>query len=312
VSRTNISILLATALLGVLLWIVISIVKDLSRAPAEPLPVPATDAALDPDLPRINSRQELEDWLATQGYAAAELVNDYQSWLTDRGFPADSVLLGGVSRQPDYGAQDDATLLLMAGRGDISAAQALAEHSLRTDPLAALDWYDQAAVNGSVYAMLRIADLLATLATPGLGEFVSDAVWTDALAEIANTSPPPAERALAWTIAAVTFGGYAIVDAANAARLRNFAAPLDTDGVRRACAIAQDYVLTTAAARRAQGGAVFSTEAPAFALSSAAANTAVPCEIPVVPLVSLTGCAALEFVGPGNSLMNAWLCTDAD
>ena len=39
-SRFTVSVLLATALLGVLLYVVLSIVKELANAPDEPLPLP--------------------------------------------------------------------------------------------------------------------------------------------------------------------------------------------------------------------------------------------------------------------------------
>ena len=85
-TRTNISVLLATALLGVLLWIVISIVRDIALAPDTPLPMPADEKmpAIDPALPRITTQMQLEDWLEQQGYPV-ETVDTYRDWLEQRG-----------------------------------------------------------------------------------------------------------------------------------------------------------------------------------------------------------------------------------
>jgi hypothetical protein len=318
-SRTNISILLATALLGVLMWVVISMVRDLARAPAAPLapPVAAADNQPDPALPKLRSRSDVLAWLAQQSYQSEsegmELIENYRDWLRARGYSASTQLLGAASLQEEeLAAQDDALLLLLAGQGDINATQLLAERSLQTDPLAALEWYDKAIVDGSVYAMLRVADLLTTLAEPELAEFVSDPQWQAALKEINSESPAPLERALAWSIAAVTIGGYATLDTAQEERITSLSAQLGVAARERACSLAQDYVLQTAAARRMRGGAVFSTATPALAISVAEPQEIISCSVPVMPLVSLADCEQARFNGPGNRTMSLWLCPQYD
>jgi hypothetical protein len=47
VSRFTASVLLATALLGVLLWIVVSMAVDFARAPDQPLPMPEEEPVFD-------------------------------------------------------------------------------------------------------------------------------------------------------------------------------------------------------------------------------------------------------------------------
>jgi len=316
VSRTNISILLSTALLGVLLWIVLSIVYDVANAPETPLPLPTKPevVAFDPALPRIFSPAHLEKWLTQQGYPV-ELIATYRDWLILHGFHAGTPLVdfSGQPRAEDlYVDYDGATLLILAGQGDIAALHILAERSLETDPLAALEWFDQAVVNGSIYAMVRISDLLATLADPELANFVSDPVWQSALHTLQNTSPAPLERALAWAIAAVTFGGYAVLDQSLAQRIHSLSEPMEPSAINRACEIAQDYVLTTAAARRAQGSTLFSTQTPPLALSVSQPEAVIPCDIPVLPLISLAHCTPNIFVGPDTTLNTAWLCPETE
>jgi len=310
VSRTNISILLATGLLGVLLWIVISIVRDIANAPETPLTMAPDVEEIDPTLPRLTSRAQLDDWLTGQGVPAQSL-DAYQDWLARRGFQPGTTTPNFYGKAPAtdvYTNQDGATLLSLAGEGDIGALHALAERSLATDPLAALEWFDQAIVNGSVYAMIRSSDLLATLGDPELIDFVSDPVWQAALETLQNKAPPPLERALAWAIAAVTFGGYAILDQGLSQRVHTLSEQLKYDGIASACELAREYVLDTAATRRARGGAIFSTQAPPLAFSAEGPDAVIPCDIPVLPLVSLAHCSRQNFVGPDGKLNTLWLC----
>ena len=312
-SRTNVSVLLATALLGVLLWVVLSIARDAARAPAEPLPLPEMIVEPDPSLPRLSSAADLEAWLATRGYSA-ELITGYREWLADRGFPSYSALLDtGRPLISDagggYAERDDAQLVTLAGLGDTAAAAELGERSLQSDPVAALEWFDQAIVGGSIFAMIRLADLLTTLADPQLAAFAADPVWQAALKQLQAETPPPRERALAWAIAAVAAGGYAVLDPTHATRIDTLAAELDSAAIDRACEAAQTYLLETATLRRARGGAIFSLQRPPLALSIAEPEKALPCSIPLLPLVSLQDCGRENFVGPENQLMSAWLCT---
>jgi hypothetical protein len=314
VSRTNISILLATALLGVLLWIVISIVRDLANAPDVPLPRPVQSEIGEPDpsLPRLTSRTQIEDWLEQQDLPI-QSVDAYLDWLAVRGFLAGEPMqdfTGTFRAAENYVDQDGATLLLLAAEGDLGALHTLAERSLETDPLAALEWFDQAIVNGSVYAMVRSSDLLVTLADPGLTEFISDPVWQAALNSVQNTAPPPLQRALAWAIAAITFGGYARLDQGLAQRIRGLSAQMDPADIVRACDLAQEYVLDTAATRRAKGGAVFSTQSPPLAFSVAQPESVIPCDVPVMPLVSMAQCSSHTFVGPQADVNTVWVCND--
>jgi len=312
VDRTNISILLATALLGVLLWIVISMARDLSRAPDEPLPMPKEPdiVELNQALPQFDSPGAMRNWLLANGLDADLLVSTYRNWLTERGFTNASPLLGHKGSLPrtDYSQEDDATLLMLAARNDVGALHELAERSLASDPLAALEWYDQAIVGGSVYAMQRVADLLTTLADPGLEEFASSEAWQGALATINADTEPPLVRALAWALAAVTVGGYATLDTAQAGRISNLELQLGSGAVQRSCELAQDYVLATVAARRERGGTLLSMEFPPLGLSVARPDQVSGCDVRIAPLVELSDCVQQDFYDPELNMQTLWLC----
>jgi hypothetical protein len=313
VSRFTTSILLATALLGVLLWIVVSIVVDLANAPDQPLPMPEEKVEIffDPALRRISTRASLVTYLNEQGYSGETLVTAYGDWLEDRGYPPayNWITDRKVNAADSTGTPDDAELLLIAGSGNIPAMHELAERSLATDdPLEALAWYDRAIVSGSLYAMLRTADLITTLTDPALAEFISNPGWQAALNQLRTETPPPVERALGWSLAAVSVGGYGVMDSAHARRIRALTEQLEPAEIDKACEISQNYVLEAAAVRRVQGGAIFSAEQPPMAVSIAAPSEVIPCDIPVLPLVSLQNCKRRDFVGPGPMLMSTWVC----
>ena len=311
-SRFTASILAATALLGVLLWVVISMAVEFARAPAEPLPMPTDDPViqLDPELPRVASRDELVAWLDSNALDGELLVDDLQAWLYVNGFPDQHLEIASdeISIPSRIDSLDDAALLILACNGDLHAMQMLGDRSLQIDdPLEALNWYDRAVVNGSLFAMLRVADLITTLSDPALAEFVSNAAWQEAIDQQRAETPAPRERALAWSLAAVIAGGYGVIDPAQADRINILTEQLDVVGVARACDTAQAYVLDAATARRAQGGAVFSSQQPALALTVANPEELIPCDIPLVPLVPLNGCRTYEFVSQ-ERLLNAWVC----
>ena len=314
-SRFTTSVLLATALLGVLLWVVISIVVDLARAPAQPLTMPTVKEIrfFDPALPRIANRVQLINWLDEQGHDGDKLLGSLNAWLEARGYPERYNWISATgSKQPEpFINNDDAELLLIAGRGDLAAMHELAERSLITDdPLEALAWYDRAIVSGSLYAMLRTADLITTLTDPALAEFISNPQWQAALSQLRNESPPPLERALGWSFAAINVGGYALMDNAHARRIKNLQEQLSPAELESACQTGQDYLLAAASARRALGNAVFTTDRPAAAITVNEADNIIACDVTVQPLVSLADCSQQTFVGPGPELMSIWLCAE--
>jgi hypothetical protein len=313
VSRFNVSVLLATTLLGVLLWVVLNIARDFARAPDEPLPQPEEEPEItfDPALPQLLEPAALQSWLTSRGEPAVEMLDAYRNWLIARGYPTGQrrLLSNVTDGPPDLSDLGDPALLSLAGNGHIEAMHELADRSLETDPLAALEWYDQAVINGSLYAMERVADLLATLSDPAIDNFTSDPLWQEALLQIRSASPAPRERALAWAIATVTAGGYAIMSPEHANRITALTEQLDAAALDRACETAQEYVLAAAAARRARGEAVFSMQTPPVALSIARPAEIIPCDVGVPPLVSLEQCEASDFVGPGPKVMTVWICT---
>lgn len=299
-----------------LLWIVLSTVAQLANPQSLiVLEEEKETVTFDPDLPVLQSGGELIRWLRENrmdNQAAIGSVNGFRYWLNDRGYPTytmwiDIAAPSLVGLPPPLPANDDAALLSLAAAGNAAAATKLGGRSMQDDPLAALEWYDQAIVNGSIFAMVLTADSLTSLGDPALEGLRIGAVWQQAMDRI-RAQDPPLESALAWHIATVIVGGYALMDLSHANRISELTDRLNTDQIRNACELSQDYVLETAKARRARGGAVFSTERPLFAVSIAEPEKSLPCEIPVMPLVDMSSCLTQAFVGPGQKLWQMYFC----
>jgi len=299
-----------------LLWIVLSTVGELTNP--QPLIVLEDEPEaieFDPRLPVIEQGGELIRWLGDNRMnlsAAERSVNDFRGWLDTRGYPVDAQWISEASPSlPAFSAplpaDNDAELIALAGAGNARAAMMLGDRSVQDDPLAALEWFDQAIVNGSIWAMVRTANLLTSLGDPALAGFQRNSVWQQSL-DMINAQAPPLEQALGWHIAAVIAGGYIVLDKSQADQLKQLSGRLDAAQIDNACELAQGYVLDTAMARRAQGGAVFSTERPLFATSVAAPEDLLPCSVPVQPLIDMSDCITEPFVGPGTQLWQMYFC----
>ncbi len=307
-SRFTTSILLATLLLGILLWIVVSMAVDFANAPEEPLTL-ETPVEYDPALPRIHTRAELAAYLSSNGLDGRRMLNGFEGWLKERGYPGDILEQRGAEDELVAEASDT-ELLMLAGTGDMASLHELAERSLRDGrPLEAIEWYDQAVANGSLYAMARRAELIDTLSDPALAGFATGGEWPPELQRITQDRKAGLRDALGWTLATLMVGGYAVMDTAQANRLTEFLADMDSIDTRLGCEAAQNFVLEAASSRRARGGAVFSTDSPLFAVTVAEPATLDPCPVPIVPLVSMEHCEYFNFVDPvPNRLMSAWVC----
>lgn len=309
ISRTNISVLIATLLLAMLLWTVLGIVSEFGKIPAERAAPPSNETA-QPARVNISNRVELEAALAEFSTDNAARIESYRDWMLSRGFPESYVFwsLEPAATDAQYAVRDDLSLIALAGSGNTVAMHTLAARRLQEDPLDALTWYDQAIANGSIYAMLKTADLLEMIVDDQVQELFSNAQWQAARATLNQQDTLPLEKALAWSIAAVTIGGYAILDHQQAGRFDRLRSQLDANALRTACDTAQNYVLETAAAIRSRGGTVFSLEQPPLALTIPNPTAKNPCKFPVPPLINFADCTAHDVLAPNTQPASLWIC----
>jgi len=312
ISRTNISVLIATALLAILLWTVLNTVKEFGKIPTPQSETADTEAPSEPIVigERLYSRTDTENFINKLSTRGGPRLDTYRDWLLARGFPETYRIWGDIPRttSSEYADMGNARLLIVAGAGNIDAMYELAERRMRDNPLDALAWYDQAIVNGSVYAMIKTAILLESINDPQLQDFLNNARWQSALEILNKDTPAPIEKALAWSLAAITIGGYAILDNQHANRIRRLSAQLDAMAIQNACDVAQEYLLDTAAARRARGGTVFSIEQPPIAVTTPNPASVIPCQPATPPLVTMNNCTAHAIVTPEANRATLWIC----
>ena len=340
-SRTNLSILLATGLLGVLLWMVDSIVakytlmddgrgmapvKDSPGTPKtkpdtqtlaviETVAAPLKPAQPNPAIggPRMQSVADLATFLNGLGLDASTAIRKSQTWFDQRGFLGPAELYGRKAessparRYKDY---DDATLLALAGPGDLGALQALAAKSMEFDPAEAYHWYRQAASYGSVESMLNIGLLLNRWTRSG-EDFEANPNYRDKVEALLESIADAKELGLTWIFAAARTGGLPVLRSPHiVALLQNPSPGVGYEVIETACQQSAKLVLELAAERRARGQIIFAQEPPPVFLGAQNLNELLRCQEQVVPIVDTSFCAAQPVTPRLDWPATLWICPD--
>lgn len=316
-SRTNVYVLIATGLLGVLLVVVYRLA---GQADVPPVTVPLRDAAPAPappsataGLPRVADATGLSDRLARRGLDAPRLLAAAASWYRQLGFTGALPLLGvtaEASRSAVYAAMDDAGLRALAAR-EPGAAQALAARLAPTEPFAALALYRQAAGQDSVYAQLQAAQLQASFARVAEAGLATDAAFSRQLAALGESADAIRAGALATALAAVRDGGPPVVDGELLAWLQALAGGLDPARREAACRSSLQIFLDAGTRRREQGRPPVRVNPPAVFLAIPDLATALPCgegSAPVDTLLDLTGCGTEAVADGAGALRTLYVC----
>ncbi len=315
VTRANVSILLATVLLGVLLYVILSLV-DQSIDP-DPITLDTGDTPDNVIPPAIRTRADLEIALKGRNIPLEELTASTIDWYQKRGYLGPLQVYGRTgpsTLQTVYAETPPAELIALAGIGDIAAAQALAEISMSSDntnPLETIEWYRQAASFGSVYAMFRISELLQIFGNRQLDAFSSDPAYLARLNELREQNPLIERDALAWAITGVLAGGLPVAQPDVADNIAAMAAALGEGGTVRACDKANRLLLDLAAERRAYDRLVFSTEPPPLFVSTPDIADAIPCTA-TLPIIDSSNCRAVAVPGLINPNQTLWRCDSSN
>lgn len=327
-SKTNVFTLIATILLGVLLYTIARFAANLPEAPpadsiretatiATPanagLPQPTTRTN---GLPRVRTYSELLDFLTAQGIDGRSAIADSARWLQERGFSGINTLLGvteenarGIALQ----SLDDATLHTMLEAGDSGASQALASRALFTDPFAALELYRTAASQGSVYAILQIGSLLESLSDITLDDFVTDPAYLQKLVDLRNrdSAEGPKIAAFSHALTAARDGGMPVIDTEILTWLQRLSSEFSESEQEFACERSMQLFFEISAERRQKGLQPISTDPPPVFLSIPDLENQLPCRAtshPIIQLLDLTRCAHTEVEDDKGDRMNLNIC----
>jgi hypothetical protein len=329
VDRTNISILIATALLGVLLYVVRQI-GDTGLAAVTPPPrqadpavaaagttrVVAAPQTTESALPIVDGASSLASLLDDLGLNGSATVDEARRWYEARGFIGANPLLGADpdSGLPEYyQSLDDTTLKVMSESRDVGATHELAARAKITDPFAALELLRLAADQGSINALLQIATLQETLADVRPDDFMSDPDYASNLARAGGRNPDVQLRIAAMTnaLTALRDGGAPVADRSLLQWINRLAEALPADLARGACNLSVAQLLNLSSTRRRLGAAPVTTSPPPVFLSHADFESELPCGDTLNPVTSnldLSNCAATEVLDGRGSLRLLYVC----
>ncbi len=323
-TKTNRSTLIATFLLGVLLYTILRFAADLNimsdgRGREPP---PATDDPGATAVPRITTAADLRAVLDTilagqDGGDAAAILDSYTRWSDARGFSGDRRLFGAGKMAPtDATVPIDETELQTRSRaGDALASQALAARRLFDDPLSSLELLHTAAEQGSTFALLRIASLLEALNTAGIDAEMSAAARDQRAIRLTNLGfgDDLGIGALGYLLTAARDGGPPIIDGAMLAWLDRLTVATTSDQRVTVCEWSERKLLDIAGRRARRGKPAITTAPPAVFIAIPDLADRLPCsqtQSPVENLIDLTNCSVTEVRNGADEPRDLYLCPD--
>jgi hypothetical protein len=310
VSKTNVYTLMATALLGVLLYVVLQFSRKVPTAPI------TTDIMADPAGLSIDGPADLLTILAARGIDAPQAIAESVDWRRARGFPGHDRMFGVADQNAPartYESLDNPTLVSLSRGGDLVATQILATQILLDDPFASLALYTTAANQGSVFAMLRIGALTETFSNAALDKFNADPAYLRKLGELRGDGSRGTLKmqAFAYVAAAIRNGGVAIVDQDLLDWIQTMARDLAPAELTTACELSENIFLKFSVARRRLGLAQIRTEVPPVFFGVPNLQAQLPCQSTghsIIWLLDLSRCSAMPVVHSDEQARDLYIC----
>jgi hypothetical protein len=315
VTKTNRFTLIATFLLGVLLYMILRFAHDLNVAwdgdMREPPPITADPNT--PVHPRITNTTDLSAFLQAQGIDAAAAIDGYTNWSDVRGFTGTNRLFGTASSTPADTTQSNAILRAQSNAGNASATQTLAAQILFTDSFGAIELYRRAAQQGSVFALLRIASLLEALDTVGIENESADPVQQQRIADITASGVDNSLRltAFGYVVTAIRDGGIPIIDHALHAWLNQLGKDITNEELVAVCAWSERTLYEIAKGRAHNGKPPVMTDTPPILFTIPGIADHLPCSqtaYPIENLLDLTHCTVTEVRNSADEALNLHIC----
>jgi len=322
--------LIATALLGILLYAVMRFGNDLQKAPtveaalglkrpavespatAAPKPPPPPD----PRLPRITSHADLVAFLDERGLNGRMLTDEAANWYRTRGFLGAYELLGVTADNTPsayYDTLDEPTLLAMSKAGDAGATQTMARIAMFLDPIAGYALFRQAAAQGSVYAVIRVADTLNLFAETQLIDYSSDPALFEKYLNMQKRVPGGNLHAEAYAtmLAALGDGGPPVIDAELLAWAERLGTKAPQQSLEYACRRSGEILIENSTARRGNNLGPLSTTPPPVFLGMTDREDRMPCEAgnyPIISMMDVSDCAVERVVNAVGAEADLHIC----
>lgn len=291
-----------------------------SAAPVPPIEVveqlPALSSAREPELPAKPLSEQTPSEEDAPSFEAGEepvLLSDEASakamlyalfmrleepmrdWAHTRGL-ARKDANGTLMLEQPYQQYDDETLAALAANGDMWAQQILAGRIRDTRPAEAMELYRAAAANGSVYAMVELAELSEKIAalSPDFkfeGESAGE-VQLDQYYSLRDTPVSPKTTAYAWK---------AVAEMAGIPGFMGFTgARLEKDEIATACELAGSIYSDLLARRAAAGLGPYPNDPPPAWFDPAAYGQGPGCEHPEAVQFDFSACQEIHYSEPGQ------------
>lgn len=320
-TKTNRFTLIATILLGILLFTILRFARDLNVAwdGSKLKPPPATGDTRAPTRPRIATMTDLRAFLdqhgAENGIDSTEILDSYAEWSVARGFTGRHRLFGVAdTAAPDaFTASDEAVLRARSDAGDAAASQALAAQILFVDLFDAIDLFRRAAEQGSTFALLRIGSLFAALDATGTGNEIADPAQRQRVVDLTEQGVGNSLRltALGYILVAIRDGGAPVVDHALLTWLDRLHNEPTNDEWVAVCGWSERTLLDIAKARIRWGKPAVVTIAPPIFFSVPDLANRLPCgrtTFPIDNLMDLTRCSKTPVRNADNEVLDLHLC----
>jgi hypothetical protein len=287
VTKTNRFTLIATILLGILLFTILRFAHDLNVAwdGSKLKPPPATDDTRVSTWPRVATTADLHAFLdqqgAENGIDSTAILNGYAEWSDARGFTGRNRLFGTADTAPSDAltANDEDVLRARSNTGDAAASQALAARVLFVDLFDAIDHFRRAAEQGSTFALLRIGSLLEALDATETDNEMADPAQRQRVADLTEHGVDNSLRltALGYVVAAIRDGGAPVVDRALLTQLDRLHDETTNDEWVAVCEWSERTLLNIARARIRWGKPAVVTVAPPIFFSVPDLADRLPC-----------------------------------
>lgn len=253
----------------------------------------------------VLSNAEMMELLREYGFGRLE--TEWRDWALSRGYPAFDAASGNHFYDQPYDQYDDDVLRGLADNGDMWAQQILAKRLATTNPAEAIEYYRQAAIRGSVYAMSEMASLYSRISdTRRETEFKSqnEGLAMEQVYAMRDAPVSPEVAGYAWTAVAELAGTEPMFGNISASQFNRSLTDAEKE---EGCEIARSMYEEISNERAQLGMDDFNRKPPPIVYWDPKA--APTCGGDNTPSLDLDGCRKVQTT-EGGETSTIWVCAD--